>query len=94
MEIGAEIRRIRKGKGISQKDMAKGMGISQTYLSHIEKGRREGSISILFKASEVLGVNLFVVFFLSLEEGDALNGDLFKRFNPILKDIIEGIYIS
>jgi transcriptional regulator with XRE-family HTH domain len=35
MDIGQTILRVRKEKGIKQKDLAKGAGISSTYLSQI-----------------------------------------------------------
>jgi transcriptional regulator with XRE-family HTH domain len=37
---GASIRRIRRERGISQKDMARALGVSAAYLSALESGKR------------------------------------------------------
>jgi transcriptional regulator with XRE-family HTH domain len=38
--FGAEVRRIRKERGITQKEMARALGVSPAYLSALESGRR------------------------------------------------------
>lgn len=47
---------LRKGKGISQKEAAEKLGVSQALLSHYEKGIRECSQSFLLKAADFYGV--------------------------------------
>lgn len=47
---------LRKEKGISQKDAAAKLGISQALLSHYEKGIRECGQSFLVKAADFYGV--------------------------------------
>ena len=39
MNIGNQIRRLRKQKGITQKDLADSIGVTQPYLSQIESGK-------------------------------------------------------
>jgi transcriptional regulator with XRE-family HTH domain len=54
----------------SQVEMAKDLGISQSYLSEIESSRRSVDIALLDKYSKALGVpkSTFVIFSENLEE--------------------------
>lgn len=47
---------LRKERGLSQKDAASSLGISQALLSHYEKGIRECGHSFLIKAADYYGV--------------------------------------
>ncbi|MGI6248832.1 MAG: helix-turn-helix domain-containing protein [Acutalibacteraceae bacterium] len=47
---------LRKSAQLSQKDAAKGLGISQALLSHYEKGIRECGLSFVVRAAEYYGV--------------------------------------
>lgn len=47
---------LRTEKGLSQKDAASDLGVSQALLSHYEKGIREYSLSFLCKAAEYYNV--------------------------------------
>ncbi len=48
---------LRKEKGISQKDAAKELGVSQALLSHYEKGIRECGLEFLIRAADFYGVS-------------------------------------
>ena len=48
---------LRKEKGISQKNAASRLGISQALLSHYEKGIRECGLDFIVKASDFYGVS-------------------------------------
>lgn len=48
---------LRKEKGISQKDAAKELGVSQALLSHYEKGIRECGLDFLIHAADFYGVS-------------------------------------
>ena len=52
--MGKKIKLIRIAKGIRQYDAAKALGISQAYLSNIERGRNSFTLETLFKLSELL----------------------------------------
>ena len=47
---------LRKEKGVSQKDAARELGISQSLLSHYEKGIRECGLDFLVKAASYYSV--------------------------------------
>ena len=52
------IRVWRDLRGLSAKDLAMTCGISAAYLSEIENGHKEGSITVLKKLAEALNVSL------------------------------------
>lgn len=55
--VGEEIRRLRKEKGMTLKQLANKIDLSQTYLSQIELGDRNVSLEILSKLASVLEVS-------------------------------------
>ena len=62
MNIGSQIKAIRKAKNVSQKDLAKKIGISNTYLSDIENSRCFPSIKTLYRISKGLGEEIALFF--------------------------------
>jgi transcriptional regulator with XRE-family HTH domain len=58
--IGAEIRQLREDAGISQRRLSAAVGIDHGYLSHIERGEREPSLSSLVAIGAALGADLSV----------------------------------
>ena len=51
-----KIRAARKGRGISQRDLARALGMSQSTLSRIERGERRVSVDRLIAIARALGV--------------------------------------
>ena len=51
MEFNGIIKLLRKERGITQKQAAEDLGVSQALLSHYEKGIREWQIIIMFPAT-------------------------------------------
>ncbi|MBQ7505107.1 MAG: helix-turn-helix transcriptional regulator [Ruminococcus sp.] len=56
-EFGRMISNLRKKRGLSQKDAAAELGISQSLLSHYEKGIRECGLEFLVKIAEYYEVS-------------------------------------
>jgi transcriptional regulator with XRE-family HTH domain len=54
--LGANVRRLRVEKGWSQEDYADRAGIHRTYVSDIERGRRNPTIAIVEKLAKALKV--------------------------------------
>jgi len=54
--LGSNIRRLREAKGWSQEDLAEKANLHRTYVSGIERGVRNPSLTIVFKLAEGLGV--------------------------------------
>lgn len=57
-EFGRIITNLRKNKGLSQKDAASELGISQALLSHYEKGIRECGLSFLVRTADFYEVSV------------------------------------
>ena len=64
--FGAHIRSLRLERGLSQEDVAHLAGIHVTYLSGIERGKRNPSLKNLRKLAGALGVEVGELF--SFEE--------------------------
>ena len=56
--LGALIRAHRSAAGLSLRDLAERTSISNAYLSQIERGRHEPSLTVLRGVAEALGVPL------------------------------------
>ncbi|SEG34065.1 helix-turn-helix domain-containing protein [Billgrantia desiderata] len=54
----APVRVFREHRGMRAGELADKAGISQGYLSEIESGKKAGSLSVLKRIAEVLGVEL------------------------------------
>jgi len=57
LNVGEKIRKERLKKGIKQIELAKEVGISNTFLSDIETGRGKPSIDTLKKIAVALEIN-------------------------------------
>ena len=54
--LGTNIRRLRLEKGWSQEDYADRAGIHRTYVSDIERGRRNPTITVVEKLARPFGI--------------------------------------
>ena len=54
--LGQNIRRLREAKGWSQEDYADRAGIHRTYVSDIERGRRNPTITVVERLAGPFGV--------------------------------------
>ena len=55
--LGKNIRKLREAHGWSQEDYADRAGIHRTYVSDIERGRRNPTITVVEKLAAPLGVS-------------------------------------
>ncbi len=56
IEIGQNIRKIRKSRGFSQEQLAEKIDISVTHMSHIETGNTKLSLPVLITLADELNV--------------------------------------
>ena len=68
---------LRKQHGLSQKSVAKSLGISQALLSHYEKGIRECGLDFLIKAAQVYGVS--TDYLLGVSDNTCGNDEITKK---------------
>ncbi len=73
--IGSRLVTLRKNKGLSQKDAATQLGVSQGLLSHYEKGIRECGLDFLCRASNFYDVS--ADYLLGLSDTKLVSGALF-----------------
>lgn len=59
--LGQNVRRLRLEKGWSQEDYADRAGIHRTYVSDIERGARNPTITVVEKLAKPLGVRVGVL---------------------------------
>lgn len=57
-DIGRKLRTLRKGKGMTQQDVASRLGMVRATISNYEVGRRTPHLSDLRRFAELYGVNL------------------------------------
>lgn len=54
--MGRNVRQLRKAKGLSQEEFAFQADMQRTYLSDIERGSRNPTITVVEKIAKALGV--------------------------------------
>lgn len=54
--FGENLRRIRNGTGLSQEELAYRAKLHRTYISSVERGKRNVSLENIFAIAEALGV--------------------------------------
>lgn len=55
--VGDNCARIRKERGLTQEDLAEQSGLSQQYISGLERGRRNPTILTVYELSVALSVS-------------------------------------
>lgn len=56
-QLGANLKRIRTKKGISQGDIARELEVSRGYISTIENGKTNPTLSTIARIAKALGVS-------------------------------------
>lgn len=55
-KFGKRLAQIRDKKGITQEQLSFDIGVDRTYISYIERGKRNPSLYVMWRISKVLGV--------------------------------------
>jgi len=56
-KLGENLKRLRLKKKLSQGDLSKSLGVDRAYISNIENGRMNPTLSTLEKISGALGIS-------------------------------------
>lgn len=80
--LGRRVKKLRKEQGIKQADLADALGISYQYMSMIETGKRQLSLSLLVDLANQLGATTDELLYGSL---DSLN----NKYDQDMQDIME-----
>ena len=93
MKIGIAIKKLRKERvpQLRQSQLAEAIGISQTYLSLIEKGKKIPSVEIYEKIAEYFKMPLPILFWYCIEEHDIPKEkwEYFRLLKPSIDKLIE-----
>ncbi len=83
--LGARLRRLRRELGLSQTRMAEEVGISPSYLNHLERNQRPVTAQVLLRLTE--GFDIDLRSFVSDREGPGVS-DLMEVFaDPLFRDL-------
>lgn len=55
--VGDNCARIRKERGLTQEELAERSGLTQQYLSDLERGKRNPTVVTLYELAQALGVS-------------------------------------
>ena len=69
--FGQHVARLRKGQGISQEELSGRCGLDRTYISGIERGKRNLSLTNVFKLAKALDVPPKTLLDFSTEKNDS-----------------------
>ena len=58
IQFGKKLREVRLKKNLSQGDIARILGVHRSYISGLERGRRNPSLLTVQKIAKALGVNV------------------------------------
>ena len=72
MHLGETARQVRKTLGLTQREAAEMLGISDVHLCHVEKGRATPSLALIQRYQQVFGVDLYVYDWCQRKELDGL----------------------
>lgn len=56
--VGLNLQRLRREAGLSQEELAGRSGVHQTYLSGVERGVRNPTVTVLQKIAVALGLDI------------------------------------
>lgn len=89
MKIGEAIKELRKKQSLSQEQLAKAAGISQTALSQIEKGTRPQD-QTLQDLSKALSVPVGLIHLLTVKKEDIPESKqvLYDKLFPVIKSLV------
>ena len=92
MNIGQAIQLARSKRKLSQAALAKRAGISVSYLSLLERGRRDPPLSTIQRIAAALVLPVEILFFLGAEEGELgqLNRDLAGQLAITALELLNG----
>lgn len=60
--LGAEVRKLRAERGLTQEALALSAGVDRTYVSQLERGIANPSLAILCRIADAIGADLTVSF--------------------------------
>jgi len=75
MNLGNAIKMCRARRGLTQAELAARAGLSVSYLSLLEKNKRDATVQTVKELSAALGVPLGILFFLAADKNELVGID-------------------
>ena len=57
IEFGKKVRALRESKGWSQEDLSEASGLHRTYISGIERGTRNPTLTVIWQFADAFGIH-------------------------------------
>ena len=83
--LGARLKRLRRERGLNQSQMAEQLGVSGSYLNHLERNQRPVTAGILLRLAEAFDVDVKAFAAETGEGGATQLGEIFS--DPLLSDL-------
>jgi transcriptional regulator with XRE-family HTH domain len=95
MNIALAVKKWRKYNKIKQYILAKEIGVTQSYLSLIESGKKTPSIEVLEKVCEFFNKPMPVLLWFGLEENDIPENkrEIFKSIKPSFDELLKSVFL-
>lgn len=87
MELGARLKEIRRGKGITLQEVARETGLSKSFVSQVEAGDANPSIASLKKIADALTIPLAALFEVQSNGVDGGAQDRSEAGNQAVNDV-------
>src|ERR671934_1807725 len=84
--LGARLKRLRRDRGLNQNQMADELGVSASYLNHLERNQRPVTAGILLRLAEAFDVDVKAF---ASDAGDSGGANQLAEVfsDPVLSDI-------
>lgn len=94
MNIGTALLKARKDNGLRQGQVALRVGVSQTYLSQIETGKKIPSVEVIDTLAKEYGMPFPIMLWHSLTEKDVRKGklEIYRKLKPTIDNLINDIF--
>lgn len=94
MNINKGLKTIRQKREIRQIKVAEGVGITQTYLSQIENGKRDPSLGVLRKLADYYEMPLSIIFWFCISEESVKKEkrEIYQKLKPVIDNMIYEIF--
>jgi transcriptional regulator with XRE-family HTH domain len=90
-DLGRRLREERERVGISQRELARRLGVSASLISQIESGQSKPSVGTLYAVVTELGVSLDHVFRVHERPSEALDGPVVRPEERHVIDLASGV---
>lgn len=92
--IGKALQTIREQRNVSQQALAEGIGVTQTYLSLLENGKRMPSIGLIEKYEYYFKIPLGVIMWLGVSDRQVPldKKDTFRAMKLVIDTMIQSIF--